>query len=81
MKKSNYNICDYHYEIINDAKELQRLRVEHFDSIESVIKYVDCISSRIEINTENATECGISMENRLREYRDSIESLGFVRQK
>jgi len=79
--KPTKNICDYHADIIDNAKGLQRLSPSSFESVDEVIDYINSIASDIEVAGEYALQAGNNMEYRLQNYRDSIESLGFTRNK
>lgn len=78
---SKYNICDIHGEMISMAEDLQRMRVNDFDDVESAINNIVNKLDDIIALGYVAMEYGQSMENRLKLYRESIEELGFVREK
>jgi len=74
-------ICDYHNEIISASKELQHIKSSDFDDIEDVINFVTNRADDIEGDAQLALQAGQNMEDRLFLYKDTIESMGFVRKK
>jgi len=69
-------ICCAHDEIIELADKLENL-----DYPEHIGKKVRKIIKKIVAVAEEARVYGQSMEDRLRDYRNSIEELGFKRKK
>lgn len=78
---SKQNICHLHNEIIQKCKELNKLGRYSYDSIEDLIREVEYIVGYIEDYANEALESGQKMEDRLIEYKEAIEGLGFVREK
>lgn len=84
---SKRNICDVHDDIIKECgsiiKDINNTRSS--DSAEDLYNTLDNIrwqlDSYIISYAEEAMEYGQSMEDRLKEYRDAIEGLGFIRSK
>lgn len=78
-------ICNVHDDILDIIKQrMTRLKYskdntteELVDMIDDLLWYIDDIRTL----TEEAIECGQSMENRLKKYREAIENLGFRRDK
>lgn len=70
-------ICDFHNKIVKLAKELQNL--SWTDDVSEIRKYVEDNANDIQGWAEDALISGQKMEDRLKEYRDAIESLGFDR--
>ena len=77
--KPDQNICSYHNDMIELARELQNIKPRHYDNIEDALDDVQTLAYKIEQAGEYALVCGQNMEDRLTEYKDAIESLGFKR--
>jgi hypothetical protein len=75
------NICDYHNDILDNAKKLQNMRERDYDEVRDVLSEVNSLAYDIEQWVEYALVCGEKMEGRMAEYRDAIENLGFKRNK
>jgi hypothetical protein len=76
---SRRNICDYHDDIIKTALEIEKIKENQYETVEEVLYEVQHLAWDIRSWAEEAKEAGQSMENRLSEYRDAIEGLGFER--
>ena len=74
-RKTKRKICFAHDEIIKLASDLQ-IELEG-DVAKKIIQKL----KKIEAVAEEAKEYGQSMEDRLSEYREAIEGLGFYRRK
>jgi hypothetical protein len=79
--KPTKTICEYHNNIISQSKELQHMKENDFESIGDVINFVINKADDIENDAQFALQAGQNMEDRLIEYKSSIESLGFTRNK
>jgi hypothetical protein len=73
--EDNKLICGNHINIIHDSQEAQRL-IES-GQYELALEYLD----RIQTYTVRAFQQGRRMEDRLKEYKESICKLGFERTK
>ena len=71
-KKEKRNICSVHYEIKEIADDLEE-EFKQFVSKKALKKIKE-----IQRLSNEALDYGQSMENRLKEYRDGIESMGFL---
>lgn len=78
---SKENICHYHHQILNKANEILKIKDNSYSSMENLLWDVQSIANDIYGLAELAKEAGQSMEDRLKEYKDSIEYLGFTRTK
>ena len=78
---SSRNICDIHKEIKEYGWSIQKIKPNQYDTIEELLSEVQWIADRICDVADEALTSGNSMEGRLSEYRDTIESLGFRRSK
>lgn len=79
MKSCNKGryICHIHDDII-----LMCSRIKNVDTYDNKTKLkIDKLVSQIQTYTEDAKECGESMESRLQDYKFAIENLGFKREK
>jgi len=74
-KKAKRNICSVHHDIRGLAEELEE-EFKEFVSKKALRKVRE-----IQKLADEALEYGQSMENRLHEYRDGIENIGFGRRK
>ena len=72
-------ICNRHDKIINLATQMERLDQRNFDNVQEVLDEVWSMAWDIRKEAEKAKESGQNMEDRLTEYRESMESLGFIR--
>ena len=75
------NICDYHRDIEDKANELCKIRESDYEDPRDLLSAVQDIVNDILESVQYATQCGINMENRLQDYRDTIEGLGYKRVK
>jgi len=75
MSRRKRNICEVHDEIRKLAEDLEK------DLNGKVTKKSIQKLQRIQKIAEEAKEYGQSMENRLNEYKDGIEGIGFNRNK
>ena len=78
--KENEQICTYHQYIENRALEIMKIKNNSYDEIEDLLYEVQDIADDIYDVVLVALEAGQRMENRLKEYREAIEGLGFVKQ-
>lgn len=74
-------ICTVHDKIIKLANTIEHFNVRDFDTVEDALDEIQSIAWDIRDEAETAKEMGQNMEDRLREYYDAIESLGFTRVK
>ena len=74
-KKAKRNICSVHYDIKELAEDLEE-EFKQFMSKKALKQVL-----KIQALADEALEYGQSMENRMREYRNAIDNLGFVRKK
>lgn len=75
MSRRKRNICEVHDEIRSLAEDLEK------DLNGKVTKKSIQMLRRIQKIAEEAKESGQAMEDRLNEYKDGIESIGFNRNK
>jgi hypothetical protein len=77
------NICSTHDEIIRKSSEILNLhrRINNEDCEDLMSRLEDALSLASDIYdlANDAKKCGQRMEDRLKDYRSSIESLGFTR--
>lgn len=82
---SKRNICDVHKDIVNECNSIIKdiNRCSKNDSQEELYNLIDNIRWQLDNYVVSyaveALEYGQSMENRMRDYKDAIEGLGFVR--
>lgn len=81
LYEGKHNICDYHDAIKELARKIENIRIRDYDDISDLLNDVQWIASDIYTYADKALDSGQSMENRLREYRDAIECIGFIRNK
>ncbi len=81
LYEGKHNICDYHREIMKLTDKINRLKEINYGEVKDVLWDVQSIADDIYRLADKALEAGQSMEYRLKDYRDTIEGLGFVRQK
>jgi indole-3-glycerol phosphate synthase len=72
-------ICHKHDKIIKLANQIEGYRERDFDSVKDTLDTIQSLAWDIRYLAEEAKESGISMENRLQEYHNAIEGLGFQR--
>jgi hypothetical protein len=72
-------ICNNHDKIIKLAEQIERYRENDFNNARDFLDEVQSIAWDIRTLAEECKEQGISMENRLADYRSTIEGLGFSR--
>jgi|GEM_PF-2318044 len=77
--KENEQICTYHQYIEDKALEILKIKNNSYDEIEDLLYEVQDIADDIRDVVLLALKEGQNMENRLKEYRDAIEGLGFMR--
>lgn len=78
---SKRNICDIHKEIQEYANQIMKMKESQFESIEDALYDIRWIAEQIDSAVDEALEAGQSMEDRLSDYRNAIEDLGFKRVK
>ena len=76
---SKENICHYHYKILTKADEILKIKDNSYENIDNLLYDVQSLANDIYNLAELAKEAGMSMENRLKEYKKGIEYLGFAR--
>lgn len=88
MPPKRTTICDKHELITSIARDLKEvcealLKKENITTKQAKqkIRYIIHRAKRIEDITENAREDGQNMEDRLRDYHNAVERLGFMRDK
>ena len=74
-RKTKRNICSVHYEIKELAEDIEE-EFKQFMSKKALKQIL-----KIQVLADEALEYGQSMENRLQEYRNAVDNLGFVRKK
>lgn len=72
--KRNRFLCQNHNDIIHNLKEIKK----EFRRLGAEKKMIDLVNETIILSRECKRQ-GVSMENRLKLYRNSIERLGFKR--
>jgi len=77
----NENICNYHNLIKSKAEEIIRIKERDYDDIKSLLSDVQSLADDIYSAADYALDAGQRMEDRLKDYRNSIEGLGFLREK
>jgi len=79
------NICNLHDEIIKRADEItkldRRISIENPEDLLERLEIAIQLASDIYDYASDAKIAGRKMEDRLKNYRDAIESLGFIRNK
>lgn len=82
IKMNMYSaICDKHDEIYDLAREIINLDHTQYSDIADYIYKVQNFADDILTFAKAAKDDGIKMENRMREYREAIEGLGFERKR
>ena len=81
IPKASDQICNYHHYIKERANDILKIKDRTYDKVEDLLWEVQNIADDIYNSVNMALEAGQSMENRLKEYRDAIEGLGFRRDK
>ena len=79
-----YSICSRHDGIIRLAKKIEDYkwtRIDNIEEAEKILYELADIASDIRIEVEQAKESGQKMEDRMSDYKSTIEGLGFVRDK
>lgn len=79
--QGKHNICAYHSKIKDLAWKIEKIKVSQYDEVKDLLDEVQDIASDIYSLADRALDAGQSMENRLKEYKESIEELGFTRNK
>lgn len=84
MPKKKVLICDDHSTVETSAIEARELVEDMYPG--EVLKKGEkrkllTLLNRIILANERATESGRNMESRMRDYRESIENLGFRRKR
>lgn len=79
LYQGKHNICEYHGRIKDLAWSIEKIKETEYDNVKDLLDDVQSIASDIYSFADRALEAGQSMENRLKEYKDSIEGLGFTR--
>lgn len=73
------NICDIHDEIMKKSNKIGRLKSGDYEDINSLMEEFQDFANEVYSLAYDAKEAGQKMENRLKDYRQSIEGLGFIR--
>lgn len=76
---SKKNICDIHDSIQKSVNEMYKIKPDYYDTPEELFEEVKNYLYYIDQDISEARDAGQSMENRLSEYRNAIEDLGFRR--
>lgn len=71
-------VCDYILSIIND---LSHIKINEYEDLPELEKEVRFWADDIYEAVEKIRKQSKKIENRLEEYRDAIEQLGFVKNK
>jgi hypothetical protein len=79
--RKSVTLCDYHSDIYKAASEILRIRDKDYEDINDLLSKVQDLADDIYCAVEVCTEMGNKMEDRMREYREAIEGLGFQRVK
>ena len=74
-------ICNIHNQIIQLAESISKISIYRYDDRGDLKGEIDDMIFKIIELTNKALDCGQKMEDRLRDYRETIESLGFKRDK
>jgi hypothetical protein len=72
-------ICQLHDEIMKKAQTIERYKERDFDTVEDVLNEVQSLAWDIVGLAETAKVRGQAMEDRLSDYRSTIEGLGFTK--
>ena len=80
-RKTFVTICERHGRIESWAEDLEELASDRTVRLEALRKRVKELAKKIKTEVNIAADSGQSMENRLSEYKDAIEGIGFVRKK
>jgi hypothetical protein len=78
------NICSYHEYIKERSRKIKKLDTTKITTLEEALKIIDQTkqyAAEIYEYGKKAKTAGQHMENRMRENREAIESLGYVRKK
>lgn len=78
---ANQNICDYHKIIQDKSNEISKLKAKNYETVEDLLDEVQSLADDIYSIVDYALEAGQRMENRLKDYKNTIEGLGFERVK
>lgn len=78
--KAHDQICNYHHDIKEKASEIMKIKEGSYDNIADLLWEVQSMADDIYASAAMALEAGQHMENRLKEYREAIERLGFTRE-
>ena len=78
---SNRTICEMHSEIQDLARQIIHFRSENFEEPDDAIQRMKDLADDIHTVSKEAELAGQSMESRMQEYHDTIEGLGFKRQR
>lgn len=81
LYQGKHNICDYHSKIKDLAWKIEKIRERDYDEVKDLLDEVQSIASDIYTFADKALDAGQSMENRMKEYKEAIEGLGFIRNK
>ena len=81
---SKEQICSLHDEIAQNARSIWKMSRDiqsssNIDDISSWACDIESLADQIERTVYSAKERGQAMENRLSDYRNAIENLGFRR--
>jgi len=81
IPKVNDQICNYHHYIKELANNILKIKDNAYDKVEDLLWEVQNTANDIYASASMALEAGVSMEERLKDYRNAIEGLGFIRNK
>lgn len=80
ISRKNKTICDYNTNILNIVEDCKSTSIDENNFLEVFNFLIDKIDD-IEKLAEQSLTAGQNMEDRLYEYRQAIEELGFIRNK
>ena len=80
INRKNKTICDFHTNILDIAEECLNMKFDE-NSARETFNYLLNKMNDIYWLSEMALTAGQNMEDRLYEYREAIEGLGFTRNK
>lgn len=79
--KAYDQIYNYHHYIKEQANDIMKIKDKAYDKVEDLLWEVQNIADDIYASASMALEAGVRMEERLKDYRNAIEGLGFTREK
>lgn len=74
---NNKTICQVHDEIMKIALDITHLNPKNYETAQDLYEQAEAMADDIYSLADDAAMMGTKMENRLQEYREAIEGLGF----